>query len=374
MIRHPWWTWMWRVYDRLVLAVYTFFVTLAVTGQSFFGQQRMSHENGIALSGRLKVVDNPTFPAHNFFRPGLEFSCRMRHGSASFKDDAKLVVRSASLKFQDDQFDSPFDLMMNSGDMPLFWNARTFVEFMWVTLRGRGKQFVSYLKKYPVAQVGGGSAVRRNPDSFGDMVYQTKTALGFVGTDGVFRYVRYKIEPLGFEQPEGGLPDDFDRNHPWLQNPYRNEKRNRNYLKEQLRQRLNLDQEPLHYMLMMQLREKPVEALEPQWLSCAVPWDATETPWHSVAEIQMVRALNYERSMLTWFDMGNHPDSLPVPKAVSIDDPHSLNHLRLASIWARHARLFSYRIWGIPAAVGDARKDADWVGVPPLKDPPGDSL
>ena len=168
--------------------------------------------------------------------------------------------------------------------------------------------------------------------------------------------------------------EDLKCNHPWLQNPYRNEKRNRNYLKDQLRQRLNLDQEPLHYLLMMQLRDKPVDAPQPQWLSCSVPWDATETPWQAVAEIEMVRALNYERSMLTWFDMGNHPDSLPIPKAVSIDDPHSLNHLRLASIWARHARLFSYQVWGMPEAFSDSRKDADWEGIPPLKNPPGDSV
>ena len=82
------------VYNRLVLALVSFVVTLLIAANSFFGKVRMSHENGIALRGRLRIAADPRMPQHDFFEQGRTFACRIRHGAASFTDDAKLVVRS----------------------------------------------------------------------------------------------------------------------------------------------------------------------------------------------------------------------------------------------------------------------------------------
>ena len=202
------------------------------------------------------------------------------------------------------RYDSPFDLMMNTGDMPLFWNARTFVGFMWVTLKGRGKQFVSFLKAHPLARVGGGGAVRRNPESFGGMVYNTKTTTGFIGRDGVLRYARYRLQPADFDGNEDGAPDDFDRDHPWLQNPRRDETRDRNYLKKATRQQVNEEGKPLRYTLLLQLRDPPQGIRRPEWISSAVVWDEETFPFVPIADVVLDRALNYEESMLTWFDLG----------------------------------------------------------------------
>jgi hypothetical protein len=35
-------------------------------------------------------VDEPTFPANDFFTARRELPCRLRHGSALFNDDAKM--------------------------------------------------------------------------------------------------------------------------------------------------------------------------------------------------------------------------------------------------------------------------------------------
>jgi arachidonate 5-lipoxygenase len=360
------------IYHRLQLALVTLLVTLLVSANSLFGRVRMSHENGIACSGRLRIVDDPKFPPHDFFQPGQAFACRVRHAAASFKDDAKLVVRSASIKFQDDRFDSPLDLLMNTGTVPLFWNARTFVGFMISSMGGKGKSYVSYLRRHPQAAVGGGVSVRRNPESFGRMKYHTKTVTGFIGRDGVCRYARYRLVPDPEIEQESGEPDQWDRHHAWLQNPYRDETRTRNYLKDATREQLAAGN-ALCYRLQIQLRDKPPseEGPQPQWLSSAVPWDEKRFPYLDLATVELNTALSYEESMLTWFHMGNHPASLPIPKARSIDDPHSLNHLRLASIWARRARLLSYRLRGMPKAFPNTRKADDWVGIPPLRDPPG---
>ncbi len=351
------------------LRLYVVFVTALITLNSFVKQQRMSHENGITLRGKLRVVPNPTFPAHGFFAPGREFGCRVRHAAASWLDDAKLVVRGASVKFADERFDSPLDLMMNSGDVPLFWDARTFVGFMFGTMAGRGKGWVPYLRAHPQAMRGGADSVRRDPETFARMVYNTKTCLGFVGDDGVFRYVRYRLRPQPFDGHETGLPDAEDRAHPWLQNPYPDETRNRNYLKDEIRRRLDVDREPVRYMLQIQLRVRPPTP-EPEWTTSQYPWDDSVHPWHDLAEITLTEALDYEEANLTWFDMANHPPTLPVPRGRSIDDPHSLNDLRLASISARKARLLSYKLRGMPPPFPDSRHAPDWVGVPPMPDPP----
>ena len=84
-----------RLQLRLVVAIMTVIITLT----SFVKQRRMSHENGVTAKGRVRVVDNPTFPEHDFFQAGREWPCRIRHATVLFKDDAKMTVRGASLKF-----------------------------------------------------------------------------------------------------------------------------------------------------------------------------------------------------------------------------------------------------------------------------------
>jgi arachidonate 5-lipoxygenase len=357
------------LYRRVELAVVTFVVTLLVTANSLIFRVRMSHENGIACSGRLRIVDNPAFPAHPFFKPGRSFDCRIRHGAASFKDDAKLVVRSASIKFNDARFESPLDILMNTGHVPLFWNARTFVGFMASSMAGKGKFYVSYLRQHPQAAVGGGDSVRRDPESFGRMVYHTKTVSGFVGEDGRLRYARYRLVPDPWDGQETGLPGVWDREHSWLQNPDRDEARDRNYLKKATRAFFKAGG-VLKYRLQIQLRDEPPPGADTQWMSSAVPWDEQRFPYLDLAVVEADKALSYEESMLTWFHLGNRPPSLPIPKARSIDDPHSLNHLRLASIWARRARLLSYRLRGMPKPFPDSRKAPDWDGIPSLRNPP----
>ena len=80
-------------------------VTALLALNSFVTRSRMSHENGIVTRGELRIVDEPTFPRNEFFTPGTEFPCRMRFGAATWKDDAKMVIRGAGLKFADDRTD-----------------------------------------------------------------------------------------------------------------------------------------------------------------------------------------------------------------------------------------------------------------------------
>lgn len=125
----------------------------------------------------------------------------------------------------------------------------------------------------------------------------------------------------------------------------------------------------VHYKLQLQLRDWP-EAVSPEFVSSGEIWSEAEFPWLDIAAITLDRALDYTESMLSTFDIGNHPPSLPVPPATSIDDYHSINHLRLRSWLAPRARLLSYRVFGMPAKFPDSRQAPDWFGVPPMVPPP----
>lgn len=371
MVDHPLLDKLWAAWQRLVLAWATFWVTLAVALNSLFRKVRMSHDNGCLLRGRLRVVDPLTLPPNDFFRPGREFIVRVRHGAASYHDDAMLVVRSASLKLSDSRGRSPLDLMLNTGRWPLFWNARTFMQFMVRSILGRGKQYVPFLRRHPLARHGGGDSVRRNPAVSDELVYHSQTTSGFIGHDQQLHYVRYRLRPQPFQPPESGLPDDWERLHAWLQNPLPHETRNRNYLKQAIAARLAPPGRPLVFQLQMQLRRPPpVERPQPEWVAASVAWDEGLFPWQDVATLTLDEMLSHRESVLTWFDIGHHPACLPIPKARSIDDAHSLNHLRLASIWAVRARRLAIALSGVPRAFPDSRREPDWQGIPPMADPP----
>ena len=98
---------------KLWLAARFFIVTVILWINVF--RRRMSHNAGCAGRGKLRIVSDPKFPASDFFEPGREFPCRIRHGAAGYLDEAMSQVRSVSLKFADSSFKSPLDLQMNTG-------------------------------------------------------------------------------------------------------------------------------------------------------------------------------------------------------------------------------------------------------------------
>ena len=124
------------------------------------------------------------------------------------------------------------------------------------------------------------------------------------------------------------------------------------------------------YRLQIQLRERP-PGPDRQWVSAEYEWHESVVPWHDLAHVTLEAALDYDEAMLTWFDLGNHPDDLPIPMGKSLDDPHSLNNFRSAGRWAARARLLSYKLRGMPKKFGDSRHDPDWEPVPPMPNPPG---
>ena len=154
--------------------------------------RRGTHLSGVGAKGSIEVVQRPEFPEHDFFSPGRKFEARFRHANASFTDDAACVVRGASLKFADSDYDSPFDLPMNSGGTAAFYNARTFAQF--VKARQNSKpdkgdwRAQREMMKNPAVYLGTVESVREAPDSYADITYYSKVVFPFRAKDGLKRF------------------------------------------------------------------------------------------------------------------------------------------------------------------------------------------
>jgi catalase len=355
-------------FDRGVLSLLSATATVLITLNAFVTRGRMSHENGIVVRGRVKLVDDPRFPAHPFFSSGRDFPCRLRHASVSYLDDAALVVRGTGLKFADTDYESPLDLLMNTGEAAPFYDAWTFVQFMYLTIRGRNPHAISYMKKYPLAARGVQVSLRRNPESFARMSYYSKTPFRFDADDGVPRYVKFRMLPE-HDGPESGIPDAKSLQRPWEQQPEPGEDRSQTYLKDEYRRRV--ESEGAHYRLELQLHPMHPDEHREVILNASIAWDEAAHPWYPLGSVEIDEVLSFEEGNRSRFTPSNHPPSMGFIKPLSIHDPPSLDLLRERGIWARRARLLGYRIFGMPGESSDVRGDpskvfhSDFVLQPP---------
>jgi hypothetical protein len=339
-----------KIFGIAILWLLTAAITLLISLNSLFTRQRMSHENGLVARGRIRVVDNPDLPPCDFFRPGREFSCRLRHATVSFDDDARLAARSASLKFDDSDHESHLDIKMNTGTAGPFATASDFLQFMIATMKGRETHIKPYLDKNPLLVDGLRGAVCY-PETFALLNYHSKTPLSYTDKTGKAWYIKFKLTPHD-RGPDRGRPTEEELEEFWLQKVRPGETRPKNYLKDEYRQRLS--REPVSYYLQAQFHEAQ-EGQSRDVLNCAVPWDESKCPWLDLAEVQTTEIMATEAGNETWYDLRNHPPCMDVPKAYSINDPASINHLRMHDIWAKRARMLGYKWRGQLPPNEDAR-------------------
>jgi catalase len=351
-----------RIWDRAFLWVFSQgFSWIIVLTLSLTKRKRMSHDNGIAGSGKLTIVENPKFPAHEFFAPGKVFPARIRHASATFLDDAMNCIRSISIKFNDHHFKSPFDIEMNTGEISLFWSAYSFLQFAKLRREKYGVEYIDYYKKYPEGLEGAQLALRRNPSSFQNLRYYCKTPFKFIGSDKIKRYAKYRVRPFGNE-PETGIEKDMSAVDTGNQRILPFETRGRNYLKYEYEDRVK--KEGAKYMMQIQTRIAQDDD-DPEIFNNMVPWDENAHPWHDLAIIEIDQTLNWADSTKTSFSLNNMPKTLGIIPAKSIYDYNSLNYMRAHSEKAKHARLLSYKLFGLPKPIpnNDDRNSGDWATI-----------
>lgn len=347
--------WSWMRSGRVMMWAMRVFMIVLITFNSLVRRIRMSHENGLVLRGRIVILNNPAIPANDFFVPGREFPCRLRHASVSFLDDAALVVRSASLKFADAPVDSPCDLLMNTGVAGPFWNMDTFWQFTRAKLKGGRAEMIDYFRRNPRCYWNVRSAVRRDPASFAHQHFHSQTPLQFLARDGRERYAKFRLIPRPDDAPGDGVPAEADLGDAWFQEALPNETLGRNYLKDEYRARLTRG--PVAYVLQVQLMDWVASSDRDQDLSALFPWDTARHPWQPLAEVTITEALDYHQGNLCLFSLSHLPDTLRTIPARGYTDPASLDYLRLGGMWPRKARLFAYRLFGQNRPIPDERGD-----------------
>jgi arachidonate 5-lipoxygenase len=318
----------------------------------------MSHDNGIGGLGRLRIVDDPEFPEHEFFSPGREFPLRIRHATATFLDDAVNDIRSISLKFSHHHFNSPFDIELNTGESSLFWNAASFMMFAKLRKEKHAVCYVEYIRKYPEGVTGAILSLRKAPDSFAHLKYYCQTPFLFKGKDGIQRYAKYRVVPA-VDMPEPGLQVDPCEYELPNQRVAPHEKRGRNYLKYEYEDRVKKG--GAQYKLQIQLIRAD-EADSPEVFNNMVLWDEKRCPWMDLAHFEVTETIDWSESTLSTFSVNNMPQTLGVIPAVSIYDYNSLNYMRAHSEIARKARLFSIKLFGMvkPIPDNDYRNNEVW--------------
>jgi catalase len=332
----------------LWLVAKLFGLALAVV-MGLMSRQRMSHNNGIAARGTLRIVDNPQFPEHAFFAAGKQYPATIRHASATFYDDAMNGIRSMSIKFSHHYFKSPFDIEMNTGETSLFWSAASFLQFARLRRQQYGIEYRDYYRKYPDGLKGAQVSLRRNPTSFYNLRFYCKTPFLFIGTDNRKCYAKYRCRPFT-DVPETGIIEDPSEWDTCNQRILPHETRGRNYLKDEYEERVKRN--GAKYLMQIQTREATATD-DPEVFNNMVTWDETVYPWQDLAIIEINEVLDWTSSNLTSFSLNNMPATLGIIPAESIYDYNSLNYMRSHSEIARKARILAYKLFGGPPPIPD---------------------
>ena len=335
-----------------------FFIFLIALGAGS-RRRRMSHNQGTAGRGKLRIVDNPQFPETEFFEPGREFPCRLRHGCVSFVDDTVNEVRSATLKFADTNFRSPLDIQMNTGDHCFFWTAYTFLQFAFWRHPHDAIQYEKYYKTYGWGRRSAASAFRRAPTSYATMHYHSHTPFAWHAKDGKPRYVRFRLirgdRGPELDAPDPAYVDEAEKDEKYAsilanQRCLASETRGVNYLTNEWRERIK--HAPVSYILQVQLHEvSPSDP--PEVRNALLPWDEATHPYVDLATVSISEVLPYDEQCMMAFEITNLPRSMSILPAASVHDFNSLNYMRKQSIWAIRTRRFLQRIFGAPTATPD---------------------
>jgi hypothetical protein len=326
---------------------------LLIALHSLLTRTRMSHENGIVARGRIRVVDKLGIPENDFFLPGREFPCRLRHASVSLLDDAGLLVRGASLKFADADIESPLDLLMNGGTGSPFWNMYTFAQFMYARMRGGRAHLIPYFQANPRCFENVLSALRLRPDSFASLRYYTQTPFEFRARDDKPRYCKFRLLPQD-RGPETGIPGEEDLQTPWFQEARPGETLFPNYLKDEYIERVR--SRGAKYVLEMQLHDARPDDEREVILNSLYAWEESAHPWVSLANVH-IDSIHEEDpyGYRCVFEIGNRPECIGLIEPLSIYDPPSMEYLRIGSALAARARLFGTKWFAPPQPVPHLR-------------------
>jgi catalase len=344
----------------LVKTFYLLLFELFFALATFVKSGRATHTRGVVALGKLRVVDQPTFPANGFFTPSRELSVVARHANVSFDDGAAMDIRGCALGFSEGsgaESKRVLDLIMNSGPVT-FSTAKVFWRFARASAPRRGREesvnsdgLRGFLEADSEARAQFQLTLRRAPESYAGVSYASKMVFRFTTVEHEY-YVRFRLLHEG-DGPEQGMPSPRDLESPWEQDRLPGETRAWNYLELEFAERV--ETQGVRRMLQMQLRDAdpglPEAVFDP-----GREWSATEHPWQDVGWVTLDAQAGEDVVDNLKFDLGRLPPStMSLMKCKRIDDFHSIGFIR-SRIYPAEQRL---RFWLERRAAVDEKTDLD---------------
>lgn len=320
--------------------------------------RRSSHLIGVAAKGVFHPgallardatsISNETsrVPANEFFQQ-IERPVIVRFANLTQLDDASLDVRGCAVKFSQHPVESPFDLLMNTGS---YCPADTIVAFAsFVLSKFLPVRIVEKAtRRNPVAREGGVAGLRRAPASYGGLNYYGQIIRYWSDPDGRRYLVRYRCRPDDTVFPkETGLPDAEDASHVWLRDRLQTEDRPSDYLRQELKDRIQ--KEPIRMNLQAQFH-LPESGDSEEWYNPSVDWDEQTHPWMDLGQIELDETLPDAEAEVLQFNPGNHPECLGIPSSTGPFGYRSMgeSEVRVVNSLAR-MRVWMYGQYGLPA-------------------------
>mmetsp|Transcript_2922 Transcript_2922/g.4439 ORF Transcript_2922/g.4439 Transcript_2922/m.4439 type:complete len:1085 (-) Transcript_2922:650-3904(-) len=303
-------------------------------------KKRPTHERGCMASGVARVLKNDRIPQNSFFVPDRTFPIRIRHANLSLSDDAGSDIRGMSIKWSDTHFESPFDLLLNTGEISAFWNLTSFNDFASAKIANTEEAAKEWLRKYPAGLEGSISGLRREPNSFADLIYYAQLVFKFTADDGKERYCKFRVVPYEFPKTkESGLLAKADQEAVWRTERKVSCQKKDDYLREEYKDRVT--NESVLYRLQIQIHEWRSEFDTDEVFNSGKRWDLSTHPWLDLANISTNQMMDNEDSRRTRFNCAQLPDGvLSFKEATHPDDYNSLAETRRrVYVWSQKMRL-----------------------------------
>ena len=316
-------------------------------------RRRASHAFGVGASGVFEVGERTgeqQIPHHPFFRPGRRFRVHARFSNRSCSDDASNDVRGAAIHLTESDGDEAFALRMNTG---AFAAERNLWGFGTAALLDSLPRAVhrARLRRRRDQREAAVAGIRCAPASFLGLHYHAQTVRLWVDTDDTPHLVRYRLVPPEHESvEESGLPDPERTDCIWSRRRAVDERRAPDYLRQELRQRLE-GENRAEMLLQAQFHiQQPGDGL--QWFDPSVDWHTGDHPWRTIGTVALDTPLSARDTEKLRFRADNHPPGLDVPSSPSPFDHRSMadSERRIINRLAR-MRLWMYRALGMPKAV-----------------------
>ncbi len=317
--------------------------------KALISRRRPLFARGVAARGSLQVAPQDEKLRHPFFPPGEAFAASVRF-STEGADDAGLSARGVALHLSTPRLGS-FDLLMSTGAYSCAENIFGFA-LAHLARRLGGSVERRLWARNPRMREGAIASLRRAPDSYALLHYYSQTVRFWVARNGTRYMVRYRLVPehgaegrareSGVLEARDGAPVVLDRQR------FREERRSRDYLKRELKLRL---EGGLRARMVLEAQfHKPEPGDNAHWFNPGVDWRADEHPWVRIGVLNLEDVLPDEQAELLHFNPANAPPSLGVPTSPdwfdyrSIADSEKRVHRRI-----QRTRQWMVEAFGLPA-------------------------